>query len=250
MLNFPASAFAARLITILGAGAILAACAGQVPRESPVADDPQLLSSRWELTNWPNHVIPDGENGDPVILNFSNEKGEGRVSGRAWCNQFTAPFSMRGPGRLTIVEAVTTRMACPEPATRFEADFLDKLLAVNNYKINGRVLELQTVDGKTMTFRAREKIGATAKIRFIYVAADKAPCNAGVMQTSCYQIREDKKAPWQLWYGDIAGFTPQPGIAYRLRILEERMPNPPADANPLKWTLDLVVEQEVVKYRK
>jgi heat shock protein HslJ len=238
-----------RLTLILAAGAMLAACAGPTP-EQPVADDPQLLSSRWELTSWPNHLIPHGDTGEPVILTFSHEKGQGRVSGRAWCNQFSAPFSMRGPGRLTIVEAVTTRMACPEPAMRFEADFLEKLQAVNNYKITGSVLEMQTVDGKTMTFHAREKAGATAQIKFVYVAAGKAPCNAGAMKTTCYQIREDKKAPWQLWYGDIVGFKPEPGIEYRLRILEERNPNPPADASALKWTLDLVVEQELVKYRK
>jgi len=247
--TFSTLSFVRRLTVVLVAGATLAACAGPA-QEKPVADDPQLLSSRWELSNWPNHVIPHGDNGEPVILNFSNEKGEGRVSGRAGCNQFSAPFSMRGPGRLAIDEAVTTRMACQEPAMRFEAAFLEKLQTVNNYKITGSVLEIQTVDGKTMTFHAREKVSATANIKFVYVAAEKAPCNTGVMKTSCYQIREDKKAPWQLWYGDIVGFKPEPGVEYRLRILEERNPNPPADASAFKWTLDMVVEQELVKYRK
>lgn len=174
MPNLSAHTFARNLTLTLAASAALAACAGPA-QERKIADDPQLMSSRWELTNWPNHVIPNGDNGDPVILNFSNEKGEGRVSGRAWCNQFTAPFSLRGPGRMTIVEAVTTRMACPEPAMHFEADFLEKLQAVNNYTITGKTLELDTLDGKVMKFRAREKVGATAKIKFVYVAAEKAP---------------------------------------------------------------------------
>ncbi|MGS0743615.1 DUF4377 domain-containing protein [Glaciimonas sp. GG7] len=249
MPDFSPFTFARRLSVAVAAATMLAACAGPA-QDKPVADDIQLLSSRWELTNWPNHVIPNGENGEPVILNFSNEKGEGRVSGRAWCNQFTAPFSLRGPGQLTIIEAVTTRMACAEPAMLFEGDFLDKLLAVNHYRITGKVLEMHTVDGKILTFHARDKVGATAKIRFIYVAAEKAPCNAGVMKANCYQIREDKKDPWQLRFGEIVGFTAQPGIEYRLRILEERLPDRPADAGELKWTLDMVVEQEVVKYRK
>ena len=249
MPNLSAHTFARNLTLTLAASATLAACAGPA-QERKIADDTQLMSSRWELTNWPNHVIPNGDNGDPVILNFSNDKGEGRVSGRAWCNQFTAPFSLRGPGRMTIVEAVTTRMACPEPAMRFEADFLEKLQAVNNYTITGKTLELDTLDGKVMKFRAREKIGATAKIKFIYVAAEKAPCSTGVMQTTCYQVREDKKAPWQLWYGDIRGFKPEPGVQYRLRILEEQVPHPPADASSVKWTLDIIVEQELVEYQK
>ncbi|KAF3996795.1 META and DUF4377 domain-containing protein [Glaciimonas immobilis] len=241
--------FARTLTIICVASVTLAGCAS-LSSESTATDDPQLLSSRWELTSWPEHIIPNGDNGDPVVLNFSVEKGEGRVSGRAWCNQFTAPFSIRGPGRLTIVEAVTTRMACDEPAMRFEADFLEKLQAVNNYKITGKKLSMQTVDGKTMTFQAREKVGATAKIKFIYVAAKKVPCSTGVMQTTCYQIREDKKAPWQLWYGDIIGFKPSPGVQYRLRILEEQVPNPAADASAVKWTLDIIVEQELVESQR
>ena len=249
MPNLSAHTFARNLTLTLAASATLAACA-MPGQESKITDDPRLLSSRWELTDWPNHVIPTGDNGDPVILTFSNEKGEGRINGRAWCNQFTAPFSIRSPGRLTIVEAVTTRMACPEPAMRFEADFLEKLQAVNDYKITGKTLEFDTVDGKVMTFHARDKVGATAKIKFIYVAAEKAPCSTGVMQTTCYQIREDKKAPWQLWYGDIAGFKPEPGVQYRLRILEERVPHPPADASAVKWTLDIIVEQELAEYQK
>jgi len=247
--TFSALSFVHRLTVLLATGATLAACAGPAP-EKLAADDPQLLSSRWELSSWPDHTLPHGNNGEPVVLNFSNEKNQGRVSGRAGCNQFSAPFSMRGPGRLTIAEAVTTRMACQEAAMRFEADFLDKLRGVDHYTITGTILALQTADGKTMTFHAREKINASANTKFIYVAAEKAPCNTGVMKTTCYQIREDKKAPWQLWYGDIAGFTPEPGVEYRLRILEERIPNPPAGASARKWTLDMVVEQELVKYRQ
>ena len=39
----------------------------------------------------------------------------------------------------------------------------------------------------------------------------------------------------------------QPGVRYRLRVVEVRDPNPPADASGLKWVLDAVVEQEPVR---
>jgi heat shock protein HslJ len=226
------------------AGLALAACAST---QSTAASDAALAASRWELTNWTGHAVPHGDNGEPVILNFSQENGKGRVSGRAGCNQFSAPYSVRGPGQLTIVEAVTTRMACPEPAMQFEADFLDKLQAVNQYAITGQQMEMKTLDGQVMRFHAREKPGAAAKIKFVYVASQKVACSAGVMRTTCLQVRERKEDPWQLWYGNIQGFNFEPGIAYRLRILEEQVANPPADASSVKWTLDMVVEQEVVK---
>jgi heat shock protein HslJ len=239
-----------RCLMLGAAGLTLAACAGsavQPATQAAAGNDAALSASRWELTGWTGHTVPHGDNGEPVILSFAVENGRGRVSGRAGCNQFSAPYSVRGPGQLTIVQAVTTRMACPEPAMQFEADFLDKLQAVNQYKIDGQQLQMQTLDGQTLNFHAREKPGAAAKIKFVYVAPQKAACSAGVMHTTCLQIRERKEDPWQLWYGNIQGFNFEPGIAYRLRILEEQVANPPADASAIKWTLDMVVEQEVVK---
>ncbi|MFC5473373.1 DUF4377 domain-containing protein [Paraherbaspirillum soli] len=235
---------ARRSLAIAGAACItLAACAGA--GQKPSGDDPLLLASRWELTSWTGHQLPQATNGKPVILNFVREKERGRVSGRAGCNQFAAPYSVRAPGQLTITEAVTTRMACPQQAQQFEADFLEQLMAVNHYRIAGSQLEMQAIDGQTLVFQARDKPSADAKIKFIYVAPQKAPCSAGVMQTTCFQIRERKEDPWQLWYGDINGFAFTPGHDYRLRILEEQIANPPADASSVKWTLDLVVEQGI-----
>jgi hypothetical protein len=63
----------------------------------------------------------------------------------------------------------------------------------------------------------------------------------------CLQIRENPTDPWQLYYGEITGFTHEPGIEYRLRILEDQVANPPAGASSKRWFLDLVVEQKVVK---
>lgn len=67
-----------------------------------------------------------------------------------------------------------------------------------------------------------------------------------VAPMTCLQVREKESDPWQLHYFGIAGFEPQPGIEYRLRIIEEKVKNPPADASSIRWTLDQVVEQRVV----
>ena len=62
----------------------------------------------------------------------------------------------------------------------------------------------------------------------------------------CLQVRDSPEQAWRLHYGEIAGFTHELGIEYRLRILEDEVPNPPADASSKRWFLDLVVEQRVV----
>lgn len=224
--------------------ATLSACAGTGGGASgPDNAQAALTASRWELVRWPGHVIPHGDNGEPVILNFQNEGGESRVSGRSWCNRFTASYALREGGKLTIGRAASTRMACMEPAMQFESAFLEKLEAITSYRISGSTMEVNTADGEVLTFHAREKVSPQAKVKFIYVAPQKVACSAGVMQTTCFRIRERKEDPWQLWYGTIHGFDFKPGTAYRLRILEEQVANPPADASSIKWTLDLVVEQ-------
>ena len=53
--------------------------------------------------------------------------------------------------------------------------------------------------------------------------------------------------PWRLHDGEIVGFTPEPGVEYRLRILEDTVEHPPADGSSKRWFLDLVVNQRVVR---
>jgi hypothetical protein len=59
-------------------------------------------------------------------------------------------------------------------------------------------------------------------------------------------VRDSAAQPWQFWHGEITGFHFQPGIRYRLRVVEVQDPNPPADASSVRWVLDAVVEQEIV----
>ncbi|MFL9878143.1 META domain-containing protein [Herbaspirillum rhizosphaerae] len=144
--------YLAVMMVVLG----LAACAAQ-----PAADTTAgLTSSLWELTNWSGHEIPHGDNGEPVILNFQDNGKEASVSGRAWCNRFTAPYVLREGRRLTIGHAAATRMACMSKAMEFESAFLDKLQALDRYKIEGDSLKLFAVDGEVMMLQARKKEAA------------------------------------------------------------------------------------------
>lgn len=134
----------------------LAGCS-TLPASSAAAGDGDLTAARWELVRWPGHEIPHGDNGEPVILTFQGGE-QARVSGRAWCNRFTAPYVLREGSRLTIGHAAATRMACLGKAMEFESRFLDQLQALERYRISGTTLELFAADGEVMTLQAREKI--------------------------------------------------------------------------------------------
>jgi len=74
------------------------------------------------------------------------------------------------------------------------------------------------------------------------VAPERRPCT-GVAPMQCLQVRERANQPWQHHYGDIEGFQFEPGTAYRLRISEIKVANPPADAPDRRWVLETIVEQ-------
>ena len=234
-----------KLILLLGAVA-LAGCAA--PRTGDKGRL-ELTTAQWELVKWSTQAMPPA-GVSPVILRFDQTGDEGRVSGRAGCNRFSAPYVLRDAGELTIATPVATRMACTPAAMEFEARLLDKLESIASYKIIGSKMEMTAADGHVLSFRARDKVGAEAVIKFVYVAPQQVACSAGAAQMLCYQVKENREDPWQLWYSGIAGFNYQPGNAYRLRILEERVARPAADAGSVKWTLDLVVEQEISDPKK
>ena len=211
----------------------------------------ELTSAQWELVKWSTQPMPPA-GVHPIVLRFDQRGDEGRVSGHAGCNQFSAPYVLREGGEITIATPVATRMTCAPDTMEFEERLLDKLESVSAYKINGSTMELIAGDGHLLNFRARAKVTPEAVIRFIYVAPQQTAC-ADAGTALCYQVKENKDDAWRLWSGGIAGFDFHPGTAYRLRILEERIGGPgtnasraaAVDAGDVKWTLDLVVEQEI-----
>jgi heat shock protein HslJ len=125
-------------LELLGAdGAVIA---------SFTAQSQALPGTRWEVTG-----IHDGRQavvsvqiGTRVTLAFD---GQGRVSGSAGCNRFTARFEA-GPGTVRIEAPAATRMACPEPGVMAqEQAFLRALEAARAARIEADQLELRDADG-------------------------------------------------------------------------------------------------------
>lgn len=203
-----------------------------------------LAAQHWDLVEWSGRDVPQGK---PLRLDFDADSS--RFSSSTGCNRTGGTFKVKG-SKLRFGDGkgglASTLMACPEPAMATERAYVDSLLAVTRYKISGDRLVLRTAKGATLTYRAAHKPAAEAPRKFVYVSAETKPCN-GVAPMTCLQVREKESDPWQLHYGAIADFDPQPGIEYRLRIVEEQVENPPADASSIRWTLDQIVEQRVVQ---
>lgn len=203
-----------------------------------------LADHHWDLTNWSGRQLLPGKT---VRLDF--DPPEKRFSGDSGCNRIMGSYSINGnriqfgagPGKVA-----STMMACPDPAMQFERVYMDALADVQSYRVEGDTLVLSTAKGETLSYQAFFKPKADAPRKFIYVSSETKPC-VGVGPMTCLQVRDTVSDPWQLFYGQIEGFTPQPGIAYRLRVIEQKVENPPADGSSVRVILDQIIEQTVVK---
>lgn len=225
------------------AGMVAATAAGAATKPAPQSRAASALATHhWDLVGWTGGQVPGGKR---LRLDFDG----GRFSTSTMCNGAMGAYSVKGRSiRLGGMKGqiATTLMACPEPAMSAERGYLKSLAAVRSWRIDGDRLALRTARGETLTYRAAHKPAADAPRKFIYVSAETKPCT-GVARMRCLQVREKENAPWQLHYGRIVDFDPQPRIEYRLRIVEEKIANPPADGSSIRWTLDQIVEQRVVK---
>ncbi|QOG90671.1 DUF4377 domain-containing protein [Flavobacterium columnare] len=72
----------------------------------------------------------------------------------------------------------------------------------------------------------------------IFIGAETKPCNTGVMESQCLQVKWAKnKKDWEHFYSNIEGFKYEQGNEYELIIKEEKVENPPADGSSIKYTL-------------
>jgi len=211
---------------------------------TPAAALPSLDRTRWSLVD-SRLAAASPEDKDRVRLEFTTD----RLSANSGCNLGNGGYRIEN--RVLILSPMAaTKRACVGPGADYETAFfafLDSRPTVRLDK-NGDelVLESQGAEQRSLRFRSVPMPSANAVQKFIYVAAERAPCT-GVAPKQCLQVRNTPEEPWQLHHDEIIGFDPEPGIEYRLRILEDNVPNPPADGSSKRWFLDMVVEQRVVK---
>ncbi|WP_459615747.1 DUF4377 domain-containing protein [Bordetella sp. 2513F-2] len=244
---------------------VLAACASSSPGVAPgsaaalAARTDALAQTHWELARWTRpggtlRPVPHPTSSSrPITLEFTREHGRPVLSGHAGCNRYSGTYTMAN-GLLVVPQApMTTRMACADAeAMQRERDYLAALTDIRASRLDGvpgpQRLTLALGSGDVLEFgrRADPVVGGQqGATKLVYVAARQAPCGTGAIRSRCYQVRDDVSQPWQLWHGDILGFAYQPGIEYRLRVVEQRDPQPQAGAPEVRWILDAVIEQRV-----
>ncbi|MCX7893176.1 MAG: META domain-containing protein [Burkholderiales bacterium] len=118
-------------------GAVVATFAAQ--RET-------LAGTSWRVTAYNNgrQAVVGAKDGTALTIAFSED---GRVSGSAGCNSFSATFKQAG-AKLSIGPAAATRKMCAAPAgvMEQEREFLKALETVATARAEGDRLELRTAD--------------------------------------------------------------------------------------------------------
>ncbi|HKJ28206.1 MAG TPA: alkaline phosphatase [Anaerolineales bacterium] len=115
-------------------------------------DSASLDNAEWALTAIGNIDQPQSVSGfAPVNLNF--DLAEGRVTGRAACNNFLGTFSVDYALMDMDVSLVgMTRMACREESMNLQQEFFNILDQVSSYSVEGQELVMFTPGGQVLTF--------------------------------------------------------------------------------------------------
>ncbi len=112
-----------------------------------VKQDKTLGGTSWKVTGYNNgqQAVISPLEGTEITLDFSQD---GKVSGMAGCNRYTASYSVDGQS-IVIGPAASTKMMCLEPAGVMEQEsaFLQVLSTAATFRLEGDQLELRSGDG-------------------------------------------------------------------------------------------------------
>ena len=211
------------------------------------------VDSTVDLTGTSWVLVEYGEEGGltAVLPNttITIEFEDGRINGSAGCNNYFADATIAS-NSLSLGPIGSTRMACPDPIMRQEADFLAALEAVTGFTVSGEQLTLQ-YDGGVLHFEpaandeSAESGETTEEAKTLFVGPELIDC-VGVAPQKCMQVRESVDVDWTLFYDQIIGFAYEPGYEYELIVTETEIENPPADGSSIEVTLVEVVSKTAV----
>lgn len=200
----------------------------------------------------------------PLTLDFSGH----HLQVANGCNRMGAGFTAQ-EGALTVGRMESTLMACADRSLmdrdRAFGERLQGRLDLGLARGDGPApfeMTLTTAAGDRMLFQgeptAATRYGSAGETVFLEVAAQTRPCPHPLMPGhQCLQVRERRydaqglavgtPGPYEHFYGEIEGYTHEPGVRNVLRLKRYRIANPPADAPDQAYVLDMVVESEQVR---
>jgi heat shock protein HslJ len=155
--------YARTAIAALSVAALCSACAMPKHLDSEAAPpDPfnpaatQLLDdTSWVLTSWKQaDAIPSADQGAPITLVLSTDKGQRHASGFSGCNRYMGSYALKD-GKLSFGTLGGTRMACMTPGGQIEGSYLDALTHIDRTGVQMRApqqMQLVLDNGDTLTF--------------------------------------------------------------------------------------------------
>ncbi len=253
------------LTAIVASTLVLSACSSPstgatMPPPATATPAPAVLNSNhWGLqsaTNAQGQRINEffPSTTKPLTLNFV----DGRVNVTGGCNVRGGAYRIDS-GKLVVGPMPSTMMACEAPlmnADKAITNALSQPAAITVQQGTPATLTLVTATNDKLVFTGTPTLasqhGAPTRI-FLEVAPQKVACNHPLMPNAqCLQTREIKfneqglrvgePGPWQVFQGDIQGFTFAPGYRSVLRVDRYTRANPPADASRYIFVLDMQVE--------
>jgi heat shock protein HslJ len=203
---------------------------GAEMKATSLLGDYELVEFRSPLTQVELPVQP--------AITLSIARG-GKLSGFAACNRY---FGRLSASPLSIASLGTTRKMCHDAAAmKLEQTYLAALAQVNALeRVSATELVLRDAQQQSLHFKMRVK--PVEKV--IWIGPEKKDCVAGVMKTQCLQYKTSSQGQWFNFYGQIEGFDWEAGKAYRLKVREEKIANPPADASSIKTSLVEVLSSQ------
>ena len=115
-----------------------------------------LAGTSWRVTGFNNgrQAVVSALLGTTLTAGFSED---GRVSGTAGCNHYSAAYTSAGT-KISFAPAVTTRMMCPKPEGIMEQEqqFLGAVAMAGTFRMEGGRLELRAADGALALTLTRE----------------------------------------------------------------------------------------------
>ena len=111
------------------------------------AQSTDLAGTSWLVMSYNNgkQAVVSVALGTTLTASFGQD---GKMTGNAGCNDYTADYKTAGP-KITIGQSATTRKMCAEPQGVMEQEtaYLAALQSAATYRIDGKKMEMRTADG-------------------------------------------------------------------------------------------------------
>jgi heat shock protein HslJ len=264
----------ARLLLLpLALAACVSACESARHEAAPTPASASVPTSTIILAryHWQLHDAVDGDNRrldalfgkpEPLQLDFSAD----RISVRNACNNIHGNYALV-EGHLVAAPLLHTMMACADQTLMQRESTNDALLQERPTLIlsttgDTPLLTLAADSGLSLTFTGKQtaeaRYNGPGETVYLEVAPNTTPCDHPPLpDKTCLLVRErhydaqglhgSQPGPWQPLQQDVDGYVHQPGTRNVLRVKRYTLTQPPADAPPTAYVLDMIVESEIVK---